>query len=259
MWSMTTWYVRYALCRLSVVKTQKISPLVSFGGAGGLHVCALAEELEMTNALIPVNAGVLSALGMLAADASRERSRTINRCLQDCDEEDIERVFTELVRHTREELNTSRSESNGEESYSDKTEPQVMLTVDVRYQGQSNSLNLPWQGLQNIGQAFHQKHKASYGHDLDVDIELVNVRVRATEKRQSFELPQWQPEQGSKEAFTDMPGIKEPVRVINRAALANGQQINGPALIIETSSTTWLAEGWMAQVDDVGNFKLLKI
>jgi N-methylhydantoinase A len=233
--------------------------LVSFGGAGGLHVCALAEELEMTNALIPVNAGVLSALGMLAADASRERSRTINRCLQDCDEEDIERIFTELVRHTREELNTGRSGSNGEESYSDKTEPQVMLTVDVRYQGQSNSLNLPWQGLQNIGQAFHQKHKASYGHDLDVDIELVNVRVRATEKRQSFELPQWQPGQGSKEEFTDMPGIKEPVRVINRAALANGQQIKGPALITETSSTTWLAEGWMAQVDDVGNFKLLKI
>jgi len=67
--------------------------LVSFGGAGGLHVCALAEELEMSKALVPVNAGVLSALGMLAADASRERSRTINKRLKDCDADNIEQSF----------------------------------------------------------------------------------------------------------------------------------------------------------------------
>ena len=78
--------------------------LVSFGGAGGLHVCALAEELEMSKALVPVNAGVLSALGMLAAEASRERSRTINKLLKDCDAESIDKLFEELVDHAVAEL-----------------------------------------------------------------------------------------------------------------------------------------------------------
>ena len=50
--------------------------LVSFGGAGGLHVCALAELLEMRTALVPVHGGVFSALGMLAARPGRQLSRT---------------------------------------------------------------------------------------------------------------------------------------------------------------------------------------
>jgi len=230
--------------------------LVSFGGAGGLHVCALAEELEMTKALVPVNAGVLSALGMLAAEASRERSRTINKCLKDCDAEGIEKIFKELVNHAKNELatNSSYAEPNGEGSYFAKSgNIKTSLTVDVRYQGQSNALNLSWSGLQNIEHAFHQKHKDSYGHHLDIDIELVNVRVRVYEQRQSFEVPKWQSTEVLSRSFTTMPGIEQPVAVINRAGLKVGQKISGPALITETSSTSWLAKGWCAEVDRVGN------
>jgi len=237
--------------------------LVSFGGAGGLHVCALAEELEMTKALVPVNAGVLSALGMLAADASRERSRTINKRLKDCDAENIEQSFFELVSHARSELssyalNNCHPKPKGEGSYSTEAKVQITQTVDIRYQGQSNAINLPWHGLQNIEQAFHQKHKDSYGHDLDVDIELVNLRVRAIEQRQSFELPAWKATETPKDELTTMPGIKNPVPVINRAGLNVGQKITGPALITEVSSTTWIAEGWGTVVDKVGNLALFK-
>jgi len=218
--------------------------LVSFGGAGGLHVCALAEELEMKKALVPVNAGVLSALGMLAAEASRERSRTINRRLNDCDAESIDKILEELLKHAVEELGA------------DAAEIKTSLTVDVRYQGQSHALNLPWSGLQDTEKAFHQKHNDSYGHDLDIDIELVNVRVRAIEKPQAFALPQWQLTEEFNEQITAMPGIDEPVSVINRAGLKVGQQVQGAVLITETSSTTWLAKGWSADVDDVGNLRL---
>jgi N-methylhydantoinase A len=239
--------------------------LVSFGGAGGLHVCALAEELEMRKALVPVNAGVLSALGMLAAEASRERSRTINKRLKDCAAENIEQIFAELLKHAEAELTSNAcddsadcfSEQNGEGPYATRAvNIKTMLTVDVRYQGQSNTLNLPWSDLQNIEQAFHQKHKDSYGHRLDIDIELVNVRVRAIEQRQSFELPRWQSTQDSAGSFTAMPGIEEPVVVMNRAGLKVGEKIYGPALITESSSTTWLAKGWSAEVDGVGNLHL---
>ena len=225
--------------------------LVSFGGAGGLHVCALAEELEMTKALVPVNAGVLSALGMLAADASRERSRTINKCLKDCDAENIKQSFSELVNHARSELLSNANHTS-------EAEIQIIQTVDVRYQGQSNALNIPWQNLQNIEQTFHKKHKDNYGHDLDIEIELVNLRVRAIEQRQSFELPAWQAAEISQDIFTTMPGIETPVPVINRAGLNVEQKITGPALITETSSTTWIAKSWCAVVDEVGNLALFR-
>jgi len=254
--------------------------LVSFGGAGGLHVCTLAEELEMTKALVPVNAGVLSALGMLAAEASRERSRTINKCLKDCDADNIKQIFAELVKHARNDIiggndyerkeygpkGGGKGRSNEARQFKEATQLstgdcfvprnadiKTILTVDVRYQGQSNALNLPWSDLQSIEQAFHQKHKDSYGHHLDIDIELVNVRARVYEQRQPFAVPEWQSTEASSRKFTAMPGIEEPVAVINRAGLTVGQKINGPALITETSSTSWLAKGWCAEVDGVGN------
>ena len=113
--------------------------------------------------------------------------------------------------------------------------------------------------MQNIDLAFHQKHKDSYGHDLDIDIELVNVRVRAIEQRQTFELPNWEPWEELKEKSTTMPGIDEPVLVINRSGLKISQRVEGPALITETSSTTWLAKGWSAEVDIVGNLRLINL
>lgn len=215
--------------------------LVSFGGAGGLHVCALAEELEMTKALVPVNAGILSALGMLAADASRERSRTINKCVKVCDEEEIEQIFSELVSQARADLGET------------DTRITIDRTVDVRYQGQSNALNLQWKSLQSIEQTFHQKHEDSYGHQLDMNVELVNIRVRVIEEKQSFELPEWNVTEVEKCAFMSMPGMEEPVAIINRDSLKVGQEIKGPMLIVERSSTTWLAMGWEAETDKVGN------
>jgi len=64
--------------------------LTSFGGAGGLHVCALAEGLGISRAMVPINAGVLSALGMLAAPRARQLSRTITCLLKDADVTDIQ-------------------------------------------------------------------------------------------------------------------------------------------------------------------------
>lgn len=226
--------------------------LISFGGAGGLHVCALAEELEMTKALVPVNAGVLSALGMLAADASRERSRTVNKTLNDCDGDEIESVFSDLVKLAESELST-KVKNFDEQQTSDSSQVTIKLSADVRYQGQSNTLSLPWLGLQKIEQAFHNKHFESYGHQLDMAVELVTVRVRAIEKKHSFELYRWQATEGIKNEAVKMYGIDTDVPVFNRASLKVGQKLKGPALIVETSSTSWLAQGWNAKIDDVGN------
>jgi N-methylhydantoinase A len=222
--------------------------LVSFGGAGGLHVCALAEALGMQRALVPVHAGVLSALGMLAAEQSRERSRTISRLLSDCELADISGQFAELVDQAKQEMSAFTATAN--------CKLITILSVDVRYKGQSYALNLQWHGLDNIEQAFHQKHKDSYGHQMEIDVELVNLRVRVIAERSVFAVPVWNSSEESKQGATAMPGIKERVPVINRAGLKVGQQIKGLVLITETISTTWLAEGWSLEVDKVGNLQL---
>jgi len=229
--------------------------LVSFGGAGGLHVCALAEEMEMNNVLVPVNAGVLSALGMLAADASRERSRTINKSLKKCGVNEFEKIFESLVSQAKDELTVHESHS---ENKNNLAMIKTVCSLDVRYVGQSHSLNLKWKGLHDIEQLFHKKHEESYGHRLDMEIEVVNARVRVTVKKQAFVLPKWTAEGGLEKEWVFMPNIKKTIAVINRSGLEIGQKIKGPVLILETSSTTWLAKGWMSEVDKFGNLRLIK-
>ena len=225
--------------------------LVSFGGAGGLHVCALADALEMKQALVPVNAGVLSALGMLAAEPSRERSRTINKCLHDCDEQMLKLGFDQLQQVAEKELRELVREQKITAHYS----------VDCRYKGQSHPLNLPWQSgnLEELELAFHQAHEKTYGHQLDVSVELVNLRVQLNGEQPEFKLPHWraQPQQASRQ--TQVTCIEHAVTVYQREQLQIGQRIQGPLLITETTSTTWIDVGWSAEVDAVGNLMLMKL
>jgi N-methylhydantoinase A len=220
--------------------------LVAFGGAGGLHVCALAEELQMRRAMVPVNAGVLSALGMLAAESSRERSRSINQRLGEVAADVIAERYTELEQQIWQELGTVE----------DADSVQFMHSCDVRYAGQSHALNLDWHGIDQLEQAFHDRHEAHYGHRLPVAIELVNVRVKAVVRQQVLALPRWQPSEPRAEEMITLPGIEQAVKLVNRAGLAVHDRVNGPALITENSATTWLAAGWTAEVDDAGNLVL---
>ncbi|MDH3343354.1 MAG: hydantoinase/oxoprolinase family protein [Gammaproteobacteria bacterium] len=225
--------------------------LVSFGGAGGLHVCALADALEMQRALVPVNAGVLSALGMLAAEPSRERSRTINRCLSNCDEAMLAQEFEQLQQLAEKELRELVHDQKISTHYG----------VDCRYKGQSHPLNLPWlddASLQDLEQAFHQAHEKTYGHQLAVQVELVNLRVQLNGEKPDFKLPEWQAEPQQKIEQVPLVGIEQMVSVYQRQQLQIGQCVQGPALIVETTSTTWLDQGWSAEVDGVGNLVLTK-
>jgi N-methylhydantoinase A len=114
--------------------------LVAFGGAGPLHACALAEELGMTTVLVPAAAGVLSALGLVAADERRDHVRTYVEPLADAGE----------------------LPGEGE--------------ADLRYAGQSFELTVPLGG--DVAARFHELHHARYGYaDRDRPLELVSVRT----------------------------------------------------------------------------------
>jgi N-methylhydantoinase A len=220
--------------------------LVSFGGAGGLHVCALADALQMQRALVPANAGVLSALGMLAAEPSRERSLTIQLLLKDCNMADIEAQFRQIHQLAEQELREIAGDCDMLAQYS----------ADLRYQGQSYTLNLLWDSPEELEYAFHELHESKYGHRMAIDVELVNIRMRLLGEKPAFDLPEWQPSAESRERYASVHGFDEPVKVLARDALHVNQCIEGPALITETTSTTWIDQGWQARMDRWGNILL---
>ena len=143
--------------------------LLAFGGSGGLHACAIAEELGMRTVIVPQHAGALSALGMLSADAVRDYSAGV------LGRKDLESEFLKLERR-------ARKESPG---------AKLIRTVDLRYLGQSYELNVPWPGT-----AFHREHKRVYGHSIPGrEVEVVTIRVRAKVSTPSVRLALQKPTQ----------------------------------------------------------------
>lgn len=228
--------------------------LTCFGGAGGLHVCALADALNMRRAIVPIHGGVLSALGMLVAAPGRDLSLSCIQVLLGSDLQEIEKSFVELESRGIDDMRAELTKK-----------PNLQRSVDLRYKGQSFTLNLPWSFVKgnadviNIEQAFHELHKSTYGHRLDMPIELVNLRVSIKGDVPPFELPVIKTDKPTNEArFVNCYGIEKAVALFQRDELTNRQKIIGPALILETVSTTLIDVGWYCVVDDWGNLLLYR-
>ncbi|HSH30834.1 MAG TPA: hydantoinase/oxoprolinase family protein, partial [Thiohalobacter sp.] len=221
--------------------------LTSFGGAGGLHVCALAETLGVARALVPVQAGVLSALGMLGAAPARQLSRAWPARLEDCAASALEAGWDALAAQGTAELAAEDIDPGCLQRHA---------SLDLCYEGQSFVLNLPWQGIRATAAAFHAAHEARYGHRLERPVALVNLRLEVSAPSPEPALPERPPGQAAPGAWLSMPGVGSKVPVHARAALGAGQRLAGPALITETVATTWVAPGWACEVDRWGNLLL---
>ena len=230
----------------------KAFTLMPFGGAGGLHVCALAEALGMERTLVPIQGGVLSAFGMLVARRSRELSQTIAAELEQIDTNTLERGFQLLEQQALAALAAEGI---------DTRQIDLHRSLDLRYRGQAFSLNIPWQSLKQSSDEFQQRHEQRYGHRLDQAVELVNIRLRAQGPAAQLQLPRLEQQQATSVAprLATLHGIDKAVTVLQREQLAAGQQFDGPALISETVATTFVEPGWQTTVDDYGNLLLEKL
>jgi N-methylhydantoinase A len=220
--------------------------LASFGGAGGLHVCALAEALEMTEVIVPVHAGVLSALGMLAGRPGRQLSRTLPGVLGELNADIVEAGFAELELEGRAFL---AEEGIALDSIA------AGRSVDLRYLGQSYTLNVPWKDPADAANRFRLRHLERYGHELDAPVELVNVRLGIHGHPVPFELERVETSvPASPCGWSDVGRAR--AAVYRREELAPEQLIRGPAIVTETVATTWVAAGWRCRVDPWGNLML---
>ncbi|MFC1750534.1 hydantoinase/oxoprolinase family protein, partial [Pseudomonadota bacterium] len=238
---------------LRVISIQRgIDPqdftLMPFGGAGGLHVCALADTLGLNEAIVPVQGGVLSAFGMLVARRSREQSRTIAASSENLDNQQLAVQFESLAQEVEAALEDEGIATDN-----------ITLhhSVDMRYKGQAYNLNIDWHDIENAVTQFQQQHEHRYGHRLQQSVELVNIRVRAYGPEAHLSLPMLNTATSNAvQKQAQLYGIDEAVGIWQREALQPQQQIDGPALITETVATTFIESGWVCCVDGFGNLML---
>ncbi len=221
--------------------------LCCFGGAGGMHVCSLAEMLNMKTAIVPTHSGVLSAYGMLTAPKKRQLQMTFRGVWPRLDEQERDRAFQVLEERARKEL-----ESEGVAA----SQIQYDRELQMRFEGQSFNIAVPL--CDDPESEFRQRHLKLYGHCLDRPIEVVNIALNAHAPATiSSELPVIENiSASSPPRRVRLPEITEDVRVFERHCLHYKQKIKGPAIITEKVSTTWLKPGWSLFVDEFGNLIL---
>ena len=234
--------------------------LVSFGGAGPMHACALAEELEMGGVIVPPNPGMFSALGLLTADLFHDYTRPLMERADDIDPGAVETCFLEMEEEGRETL--AREGVVPEEM-------RLLRRLDLRYLGQAYELTVDApshfnaKAVPSAVSAFHRRHREVYGYSAEGEpVEVVNVRVRAIGAIPKPRLRELLP--ASKEGtphgrrpvyFEDTNSWVE-TPVYERENIGGGGRLRGPAIVEQYDSTTVLYPGWRATVDRFGNLVL---
>jgi N-methylhydantoinase A len=218
--------------------------LVAFGGAGGLHACALAEELGIGRVLAPRAAGVLSALGLAISDVRRDQVRPF--MAEPGAAEEAEARFAEMEERAREQL-------------AGDARLTVTRLADARYQGQSFELTVGAEDQEGLAGRFHAEHERRYGYRMeDETVELVNLRLVATVPGAKPELREGPPRRaavpGRRRAGFDGDWLE--VDVWRRADLGAGSGIRGAAVVELAESTVLVRPGWQGTVDRVGTLVL---
>ena len=227
--------------------------LLSFGGAGGLHAADLARELNMPQVLIPRNPGILSAVGMLMSDVIKDYSQTVMLSEAQLSHERLDAELAPLAARGREDL-----QQEGIAAQQIRVQPYL----DMRYQGQSFEILVPY--VADFIEEFHRLHEQTYGYcSRDKSVELVNIRLRAFGQPEKPEFP-CLPHGGERlpaealiaERQSYFDGRFQPTQVIARDKLLHGNVFQGPAIIVEYSSTIVVPPFATVSVDQYGNLIL---
>ena len=223
--------------------------LFSFGGAGGMHAAEIASHLKITSIIVPKNAGVLSALGLLLADSIKDFSRSILKTTEKISPEKLESILADLSKKGLREME--------EESFRRKS-IKIFPFVDLRYLGQSYEITIPYR--KSYIPDFHKAHQKLYAyHHPQQAVEIVNLRVKAVGISKKIKLERMPRGDGKKDrAILNKQKIyfrgKEFLApVLSRELLLPDDKVRGPALVVDGESTTFLPPSFNLEVDSFLN------
>ena len=231
--------------------------LMGFGGAGPLHVNAVARLMDSWPAISPVSPGVLCALGDATTQMRTETARSFSRRFSETDEAEVQTILDEMAALTRAELVA--------EGIAD-ADVTSLFEIDVRYEGQAFEvpLSIDAEVLRNDGLAgiiarFDEEHRRLFTFNMESQHELVNLRAVALGPLLDLKAPVLPEGNGDPiaakirdhELWGD--GAMLPAVIYDRAKLRAGDEIPGPAIVTEMDSTTLIEAGCIGRVDAVGN------
>jgi N-methylhydantoinase A len=218
--------------------------LLAFGGAGPLHAAAIADELGMSTVLCPRASGVLSALGLAAAERRASEQRTV--LLAD------DALTDAAVRDARDGLAAAARETLG----GDDAAVAVEVAYDVRYRGQAHELtlrDLDEPGVEQLREAFETLHDERYGYrDTGTAIEVVTVRATARLPGPEVDLAAADPGDPERTRRAVVFGGEELDADVLRGVPPPGEEIAGPAICELPEATLAVPPGWHGTVDDAG-------
>ncbi|TRC97123.1 hydantoinase/oxoprolinase family protein [Mesorhizobium sp. WSM4303] len=225
--------------------------LMPFGGGGPMLGAFLARELGMKRVMAPRRPGVVSALGGLVADLRGDFIRTIFTPLSGVSLAGIRKAFEALAQEGRDWL-----AAQGHDAAADLT-----FSCDMRYVGQSYEIEVvlspQWLAdgdATTIAKAFHLTHQQLYDfHDVDGEIELVNVRLSAVGAGPKLSLPETDEIDAPAIPARRLPvytgASVETVDLHDRQTLVPGSTFHGPAVVVQEDTTFAIPAGAQARVD----------
>jgi N-methylhydantoinase A len=230
--------------------------VVSFGGAGPLHAGRIAEELGLSTIIVPRNAGVLSAYGLIAADFTQFETATRRIPLDERAPDAVREILGALQRRMRTRF--SEAGISGE--------PAFTQMLQMRFAGQAFELDVPVATdklatltAEDLRAAFQDIHHQVYFHAggsrSSKQIDIVGFHVGASAPAASSDLPI--------PVRTGMPSSREQTiheyrerricRQIERDAVGSGATLPGPSLISDLTTTIYVPPKWRAASDAAGN------
>ena len=233
--------------------------IIAFGGCGGIHVVELARSLQIDRALIPLSAGVFSALGLLVSDIESTLSRSYFRSFIHTSPDEMNKFYEEL------EDNINKNLGSNSDLIS------ISRFADMRYEGQAFELTVPvpngklnQSNISHLPELFESEHESTYGHRYpgDKNVQIVNLRTTGkleSNFRRNIDVNKMQ-EYNTRKTFKNNDRkayfgknfgyINTPV--INRWDLTQKPH-NGPIIVEEYENTIVIPPDSNMRLDDFGN------
>jgi N-methylhydantoinase A len=237
--------------------------LFCYGGGGGLFAGTLVRELEMAQAIIPLNPATFSAWGLLNSDFREDLTRTSIVPLSNLTTDELNRRLATLESEARDRLKV-----HGISAY----EIVIERYAELRYMGQEHTVRVPIQEddlvdpeLSSLRGRFHDSHEKAYAHSLPAQpVEMVSLHLSAIGMTHKPKVVELTPRKNSpsdalkvsrKVYFT---GDTDPVDcpVYDREKLVLGERVRGPAIVEEWTSTALVPPGQILEVDRYGSLIL---
>jgi N-methylhydantoinase A len=247
--------------RVHAIESGKIyegRTLIAFGGGGPVHACRVAEKVGIGRVLVPVGAGVGSAIGFLRAPVGYEVVRSLYQRLGTFDVAAVNALLAEMT------AEADRVVAAG--AFGAPT--RQMRLAYMRYVGQGHEIpvalkleRMEESDVAALRAGFDEEYARFYDRPVPgSDVEVMSYAVTVATVTQSADAPPPPPPEAGEMRVQRVrdtaTGAEADWTVQDRLALAPGSTLAGPAIIAEDETSTLVAPGWTARVDNWGYLEL---